>query len=171
MSFRFDKKLTIIGAGAILTMVVLYLLIGPLVAKVHRTGKEVKALEEEMRTARQAIESEGKFQLTGELLTRQKVSLAIDEITKTGAAHNINFVSISPQPIVKPAESPYPVLPIRMEVRSGYKDLAMFLGALERLQRSIVTVKSFEIDADPGTLPQLETILVVEVYLREGENG
>jgi Tfp pilus assembly protein PilO len=170
-SFWLDKKRMIMIAGGVLAVFVLCLLMAPLVSKVRRVGREVKALEEEMAAARQAIKSEGKFRPTGKLLTRRKVSLAIDEITKAGAAKNVSFLSISPQPIITPKGSKYPALPIKMDLQCAYHDLGAFLGALEKLEESIVTVKSLEIGTDSESLPQLETVLVVEVHLQEGEDG
>ncbi len=170
-SIRLDKKMVMIIAGIGLVMIVGYFLMAPLLSKVHSVGDEVKVLECEMGAVRQAIQSEGKFQKAGELLTRRKVSLAIDEITKTGAVRNINFLSISPQKIMKPAESKYPVLPIQMDLQSEYSDLGLFLGDLESLEKSIVSVKSFQVDVDSDILPKINTDLLVEVYLQEGEDG
>ena len=171
INIRLDKRSMIIITGVALTAITGYLLMAPLASKVRRVGDEVKTLEGEMIAARQAIQSKDKFQQTGELLTRRGVSLAIDEITKTGAAQNINFFSISPQKIMKSGGSKYPVLPIRMALQSEYRDLGLFLGALENLKESIISIKSFQIDADQDILPQIKTDLVVEVYLQEGEDG
>ena len=168
---QFNKKLIIVIASVTFTATAFFLMIAPLLSKVQRVGGEVKALESEMMSSRQAIQSQDKFRQTGNLLTSQKVSLAIDEITKVGATLNINFLSISPQKIIKPQGSKYPALPIQMSLQSGYKDLGLFLGALEGLKKSIITVKSFQAEVDHQILSQIKTDLVVEVYLREGEDG
>ncbi len=171
MNIRFDKKTVIMVSGIAVAIIAFALMVIPLFNKVGKVGSEVKALELEMISARQAIQSRDKFRQTGNLLTRRKISLAIDEITKMGALENISFVSISPQKISKPKGSKYPVLPIWMNLQSEYKDLGIFLGALEGLGESIITVKSFQIEVDQQILPQIKTDLVVEVYLREGEDG
>ena len=171
LKIQFDKRSMIIIAGVVLAIIVYYSLMASLFSKVRRVGGEVKALEREMAAARQAIGSQEKFQQTGDLLTRRKISLAIDEITKVGATLNIDFLSISPQKIMKPKGSKYPALPIRMNLQCGYKDLGLFLGALEELKQSIITVKSFQVEVNQQILPQIKTDLIVEVYLREGEDG
>ena len=171
LNIRFDKKTVIIIAAVSAVIIAFVLMAAPLFNKVRRVGDEVTALDQEMMSARQAIQSQGKFQWTGTLLTRQKVSLAIDEITKLGATLNINFLSISPQKITRPKDSKYPVLPIHMNLQSEYKDFGIFLGALEGLNQSIVTVKSFQVNADQQILPQIKADLIVEVYLQEGEDG
>ncbi|HQP10028.1 MAG TPA: type 4a pilus biogenesis protein PilO [Candidatus Omnitrophota bacterium] len=171
MNIRIDKKFKLLAAVAVLVVAVSYLFMGPLVGKVRRLGSDVRALDDEMKAARQALQSEKKFQQTGELLMRRQISLAINEITQTGAAQKINFLSINPQPIARPKGAKYPLLPIRMDLQSEYRDLGSFLGSLEKLQQSIVAIRSFEIYAAPDILPKIETNLVVEVYLREGEDG
>lgn len=166
-----DKKTMAMAAGIILVAVISALMLGPLFSKVRRVGEEVKALEREMLAARDGMKTRDKFQKSGSLLTRQKVSLAIDEMTRIGATLGINFLSISPQPIAKISHSKYPVLPIRMDLKSEYENLGHFLGALETLQESIVTVRSFDMDCNLKTSSLIETELVVEVHLQEGEDG
>jgi Tfp pilus assembly protein PilO len=171
MKIQVEKKIIIIAGTVAMVMVASVLMIVPLWNKAGSKAAEVKILEEEMLSARQALQSGKKLQKTGTLLTRRKISLAIDEMTKIGAANNVNFQSISPQKITKKKDAIYPVLPIRMVLQSGYQDLGAFFGALEGLEESIITVKSFQIEADPQALPLVRTDLVVEVYLREGEDG
>ena len=168
---RFDKKTAIIVAAVAIVIIIFVLMAAPLLTKVRALGSEVKALDQEMMSARQAVELQDKFQQTGNLLTRQKVSLAIDEITKVGATQSINFLSISPQKIMRIEGSKYPVLPIQMELQSEYQDLGTFLGALEKLEGSIATVKSFQIERDQQNLSQVRTMIVVEIHLLEGEDG
>jgi Tfp pilus assembly protein PilO len=171
INIRFDKKMIIMVAGVAIAIVAFVLMVVPLFNKIHQMEDEAKALESEMASARQVIQSQGKFQQTGNLLTRQKISIAIDEITKMGAKQNINFLSISPQRIGTPQGSKYPVLPIRMDLQSEYKDLGLFLGSLEGLKESIVTVKNFQVEVDQQVLPQIKIDLILEVYLQEGEDG
>jgi len=171
LKITLDKKFIVMIAVVVLVAGISFSLFGPLLSKVRRVGGEVKVLEREMLAARDAIKMQEKFQRTGSLLTRQKVSLAIDEMTKTGATLGINFLSISPQRIMKTNNSEYPVLPIQMDLRSKYENLGLFLGSLEVLKESIVTVRSFEMDSDQNDSLQIETTLVVEIHLREGEDG
>lgn len=166
-----NKKTIAAIAGVVIVVVVAVLLFKPLFLKVNALNRELKALEEEMVSARDVISRKKQFQQDGHLLKRQEVSRAIGEMTDMGTARNINFLSTSPQPITKPKGSEYPVLPIRMHVRSEYKNLGLFLGGLENLKESIITVKSFDIATDENILPQVNVELVVEVHLQEGEDG
>lgn len=171
LNIRLDKKTTFVTAIGVIAVAAFALTVIPLWNKARSVGSEVKALEHELISVRKVLQSRGKFRQTGALLTRPKTFLAIDEITKTGASHGINFLSISPQKITKTKDSRYPAFPIRMDLQSGYRDLGLFLGALERLKESITAVKSLQIEADPQVQSQIRTGLVIEVYLQEGEGG
>ncbi|MCK4882914.1 MAG: type 4a pilus biogenesis protein PilO [Candidatus Omnitrophica bacterium] len=171
IKIQWDKKTVIMVAGIAAAVIAFVLMAAPLFKEVRSAGVEVKALEQEMASVRQAIQSKDKFQEKGDLLTSQKLSLAIGEISRTGTVRNINFLSISPQKATKAQGSKYPVLPIHMVLQSEYKDLGLFLRALEGLKQSIVTVRSFEIRSGGQIPSQIRTDLVVEVYLQEGEDG
>jgi hypothetical protein len=56
-------------------------------------------------------------------------------------------------------------------VQSEYKDLAHFFGALDKLDKSVVTVREFRVIRKPDILPKVLTEIVVEVHLNEGEQG
>jgi len=166
-----NKKILVPISGIVLIAVIFIIMIGPLFGRVRKAGEEANALEREMIAARDSMKTRGKFQKTGNLITRQRVSLAIDEITRIGATLEINFLSISPQPITKTVNSKYPILLIQMDLRSEYENLGNFLGALEKLQESIVTIRSFEMNYNQKVSSKIETELVVEIHLREGEDG
>lgn len=166
-----DKKTIIIIVGIAAAVIAFVLMAAPLFKEVRSMGTQVKVLEQEMASVRQAIQLKGKFRKKGDLLTRREVSLAIDEIGKTGVLRKITFLSIIPRKITKAQGSKYPVLPIRMVLQSEYKDLGLFLRALEGLKQSIVTVRSFEIRSGGQVPSQIRTDLVIELYLQEDEDG
>jgi Tfp pilus assembly protein PilO len=166
-----NKKTVAVIVGVVVVVVIAVFLLKPLFLKVDALGRELKTLEEEMVSSREVISRKELFRRDGHLLKRQEVSRAIGEMTDMGGTFNINFLSTSPQIITRPEGSPYPVLPIRMNVRSEYKDFGLFLGGLENLKGSIVTVKSFDVTTGESILPRVKVELVVEVYLREGEDG
>lgn len=166
-----DKKTIIIIVGIAAAVIAFVLMAAPLFKEVRSMGIEVKVLEQEMASVRQAIQLKGKFRKKGDLLTGQRLSRAIGEISRTGTVKNINFLSVSPQKVIKTQGSKYPILPIRMVLQSEYKDLGLFLRALEGLKQSIVTVRSFEIRSGGQVPSQIRTDLVIELYLQEDEDG
>lgn len=168
-NFEMDKKTLILIAGMVAAGLVIFLVIGPLFGKACKAAEELKALDSELADVREALEKGKTIDRKGHLLTRAEVSRAIDEITKVGASLNIDFLLTSPQPIQRPQGRKNPVLPIRMEIQSKYKDLGFFLGSLENLKESVLTVREFSIVRKEKILPKVYTYLVVEIYLEEGE--
>ena len=167
----FDKRTTVVVAGAVLAAAMFLVFIRPIYAKAKSIAQEVKALNHELRDVRGALERSSRLNQKKHLLTRNEVSRAINEITNLGTALHINFLSTSPQRIEKQEGSKYPVLPIHFEVQSTYSDLGIFLGALEKSTTSVVTVHEFSIDRRQEILPEIYTELVVYLYLREGQDG
>ncbi len=170
LKIKIDKK-TIMFAGVIgAVIVVFFLLVGPLWSKASRVSREAGTLNNELSGVRQALK-EGKSLNGRHPLSRGEVSVAINEIMEVGASLNIKFSSTSPQRIQKYEESKYPVLPIRMQIRSKYEDLGKYLKALENLTKSIVTVREFAIERKQEILPDVLTGLMIDIHLKEGEGG
>lgn len=167
MKVELGGKRFFIAITAALTFIAFILAISvymPLGAKLRKASREMKAIEGELEIVRGAIEA-GESYGKRSLPTQGGLSIAIDELTRRGRDLGINFISISPQGIEEVQDLPYALLPIRMELKSGYGDLGRFLGALERLKESAVTMRSFEIEKDERTLPKVRTKLVAEMYI------
>ena len=171
INFRWSKGTIAVTAGAAAGVLLLFMLVMPLWAKAVRLSGEVKALESEMTAVREALDRSSKIKRGADFVSRNEVSRAIDEIAKVGAAMNINFIATSPQKIERPEGADHPVLPIRMQVQSEYKDLGAFLGALELLEKSLVTVREFSIRGEPAVLPRVAAEIIVEIHLKENERG
>jgi len=166
------ERLTIIIASAIaIVLVGIYaFLYRPLISQCIQAGRECKGIETEVSEAHTAIELL-KIELLKQVATKRTlisekdISLAIDEFTKQGRSGGINFTSIVPREIKAEAGSMYKVLPIDMEMESTYKELAVFLGSLEQLEKSLVTVKDLNMTSDKGKREKLDTRLTVNMYL------
>lgn len=171
INFEWNKGTITMVAGIAAGTLLFFLLVMPLWAKAGRLAGEVKALESEMTAVREALDRSKTIKRGADFVSRNEVSRAIDEMAKVGAAMNINFIATSPQKIEQPEGMDHSVLPIRMQIQSDYKDLGAFLGALEHLEKSLVTVREFSISGEPSVLPRLSTEIIVEIHLKEGERG
>ena len=171
LNLQFDKKFLPLAIGAVVVVMVFLLFIKPLFGKVSAISARAKALDDELRDARAALARGSRLNHEKQLLARNEVSRAINEITNLGNSLNINFLSTNPQRIEVAQGSQYPTLPIQMEVQSTYKDLGIFLGTLETTSKNVVTVKTFSIDRNQEILPEIQTEIVFELYLKEGEGG
>jgi len=161
-----EKKffVAIAASLALIAFVLVSSVYMPLGAKLRKASQELKAMEGELEMVRGTIkarESYGKRSLP----TQEGISIAIDELTRRGRTLGINFISISPQKIEEVQGLPYRLLPICMELESRYEEFGRFLGALEELGESVVTIESFEIERDERVLPKVRTKLVAEMYL------
>lgn len=167
MKVELGGKRFFIAITAALTFIAFMLVISvymPLGAKLRKAGRELKAIEGELEMVKGTIEAVGSYGKRS-LPTQEEISIAIDELTKRGRDLGINFISISPQRIEEVQDLPYGLLPIPMELESGYEGLGRFLGALEGLEASVVTIGSFEIERDERILPKVRTKLVAEMYI------
>ncbi len=152
------------GAAAVVALGLYFILYQPLINKLRAAGIECDRIENELLQARKAI---GYFKAVGKkkiLITQGGIPLAIDELTSQGKLNGINFVSMTPGQIEE-QKTPCRILPIEMEIESAYKDLGIFLGLLDDLEKSLITVKSFSIKPDGKATIKRKTKLAVNVYL------
>jgi len=170
MDINLQKK-QMVGIGAAgLVCIGAYFLFMPLAGKSSAASQELRALRSELAGMRQLIETAEDHAVKGRLLTRREVSQAIDAISKVGTELNINFLSTKPQNIIQPEGAQYLVLPIRMQIQSGYKDFGLFLGRLGTLEHSVVTIQSFQASQDGSDPSAIRVELVVNIHLKEGED-
>ncbi|NQT06640.1 MAG: type 4a pilus biogenesis protein PilO [Candidatus Omnitrophica bacterium] len=175
MSFELSKKTAKMMAvgGLILALLLVYSIIfKPLITKIRNAQRECDTCETHVTNARDFIESVNITWTESSVLTEEDVSFAIDELTKHGKKKNINYVSITPKETEQKKDMPYPILPIEMEIESDYRSIGEFLGSLDDLKDSLITVRSFvikpyvkkqsneEVDHD-----MLTTNLVINMYL------
>jgi len=108
----------------------------------------------------QMVEIEGMLaELVQQLPDSSEVPSLLIAITEAGARRGLEFVVFDPQE--EELGDFYSTLPILMEVRGGYHQLANFISDLAQMPR-IVTVGDMEITADEqGTLT---SSLVVKTY-------
>jgi len=170
-NIQIDKKTIILISGIVLAGIVFFLFIQPLWARVSGVSQEARVLNDELSSVREALAQSSDFNKDRHPLSRGEVSVAINEIMEAGALLDIDFFATSPQQIQTLKGSKYPVLPIHLEMQSTYENFGVFLGALENLNKSIVTVRQFDIKRKPIILPEIIVELVLEIYLKEGEGG
>lgn len=171
LNIDMDKRTIIFISAVVAVVVVFFLFIRPLWSKASSVSREARVLNDELSGIREALAQGSDFSKDRHPLSRGEVSVAINEIMELGASLDIDFFSTSPQQIQKSEGSKYPVLPIRLQMQSTYKSFGVFLGDLENLDKSIVTVRQFDITRNPMILPEISAELMVEIHLKEGEGG
>ena len=168
MEITKDKLIKIIsgvlGIVAIGTYLFLY---QPLISKLKKQHLECRTIESEVNQAREAIATLKKKDKKT-ILNEADVSVAIDELTKQAKSKGLNLISITPKQVME-KEAHYKILPIEMEIESTYEDLGVFLGSLDKLEKSLATIDSFSVISDKERSLKLKTKLVINMYLVGGE--
>ena len=146
-------------AAGLVYAVVFYPLAKGLEKKLAEYRAVNSAMEEAGKLARQARPGEEEIAI----LTKKDLPAAIEELSSLGSSLDIEFVSLVPSASYK--ETVYEVFPIEAQMSSGYKKLGVFLGALNKLRKSLVSVKDFKIEPASGDNSVLNTRLTLKMYL------
>lgn len=163
------ERLIIIIGGAI-TIAALgtyFLFYAPLMRELRAKRLEFKTCEADLFSARYIIESAKTRETKGVLIAEEDIPFAIDELTRQGRLKGVNFVSMTPKEIEKSKDSQYKILPIEMQIEASYKEIGVFLGSLSALEKSLVTIRSYNVAALEEDPSRLKTELVVEMHLTE----
>lgn len=166
----FYNKKGMMALGAVGGLILFFMfLIQPLSGKVRLKEEELRLVEQKLEEGRGMIKIAGKWGQTGVLLRKEEISLAMDEITKAGKSFDVGFVSISPREAEAVPGLSCRRLPIEIDVQSRYKDFGAFLGALEKLKKSVVTVRQFIMSLDEARPSYINLKMLVDVYLKDRE--
>ncbi|MBU0759918.1 MAG: type 4a pilus biogenesis protein PilO [Candidatus Omnitrophica bacterium] len=166
MELTKDRAAIIItGVIAVVTLGVYLFLYRPAISKCSEAGCECRMIESEVLRARESMYLLKQDAAKRVFVSENNISVAIDELTKQGRSKGINFTSITPGKIENPGDVGYKILPIDMEIESTYKELAVFLGLLEGLKESLVTVKDIDIASEEIRSAKLRARLILNMYL------
>lgn len=168
-----QKRLIIILAAAfgIIALAAYFVFYAPLLSNLRTKFLERGLRETIVFDTRSAVESAGKVYEGRILPTEKNISQAIDELTKHGKLKGVNFISINPKEPKEGGDSEYKILPVEMKIESTYEQLAVFLGSVDELDKSLVRVISFNII--PGEKDPEKTItdLAVNMYFLKEEDA
>lgn len=167
------EKALIAGGGALLFLIlaVYFFFYQPLILELKTAYSEFKAYDAEIKHAYDVISStkmidtKKVFITERALITESDISAAIAELTKHNDLHSLNFVSIEPGDMEKQKDPRFKIMPISIKTESIYKDLGVFLGLLDDLEESVVTLRSFKIAPNKHNPVKLESNIVINLYL------
>jgi Tfp pilus assembly protein PilO len=166
MEFTRERfRIIIVGTLAIIALGLYLFLYGPLISKLRKAHLECSRIETEILHARESIANLDKMDIKKSLVPEDNSSVSIDEFTRQGKSKGINFISITAKRIEESGDSRYKILPVDMEIESSYEDLGVFLGLVDELEKSLVTVKNFNIVPDKEKTSRINARLVVDMYL------
>ncbi|MBU0878780.1 MAG: type 4a pilus biogenesis protein PilO [Candidatus Omnitrophica bacterium] len=161
-----EKVVIIVGAVIVIVGLGLYLfLYHPLARKLKTVRAECKVAEEEICQAQEAMSFLKVTDIRRGPVAPGETSLAINELTRQGKLNGINFLSITPKAVEKCEWATCEILPIEMEIESSFGDLGIFLGSVDDLEKSLVTVNEFYIIPESRDARKLKTKLVLDIYI------
>ena len=159
-------------AGAVILAVVAgvsLLMYSHLMGQLNIKTSECRSIETILAEIRDTIRTAGKATEERVLLTEKDASLAIDELTKHGKSMGINFVSITPKDIIRSSDSQYKILPVEIAIEATDQQFSMFLGLLDGLKKSVITVESFDVAPEKEDPSRLKATVVIDMYFSIAE--
>lgn len=168
-----QERLVIIIAVAVIVIALAayFIFYAPLLRNLRTRYLERSLCETAVFDTRSAIEFAGKAYEGRILPTDKNISQAIDELTKHGKLKGVNFIAINPKEPKEVRDSEYKILPIEMKIESAYEQLAVLLGSLDELDKSLVKVISFDIIPGEKEPAKFITNLTVNMYFLKEENA
>lgn len=168
MEFTKQRLPLIVGGASLVIFFVTYLfLFQPLVHQLKVQASECSRTEAEVAEARSHAFIFKDRPLKKSLITESEATVAINELTRRGNLKGVEFVLLTPKKIEKPAGQAFRILPIETEIKSTYENLGNFLGSLDEMEKSLITVGSFTASLDPEEVSKVRTHLTLYLYLAE----
>ena len=138
--------------------------------RINALKEEISLQEQERIKVQQALQLMRDFKDSVFLIDEDKISAAIDEITQIAGQRNLKIVSIQTKHIKRDRKKSYSLMPLEIQMSSGYPDLGKFLGSLRTLNEAAVIVSEFEIKREGSSPPLVQSKIVANVLLNNNEN-
>jgi Tfp pilus assembly protein PilO len=184
-SMKNNKMAVSVIAGIVIFLILFAVVLAPARRELAGKKKIYRKLEVRLIAGRNKLSAtkldkagvEAKVEeLRRRVPSKSPTAAILEELSKKGKGLNIDFISISPQPV-----EPLPdmtsafnckVLPISIKMRATYKGLGDYLGLLDNLESSFAVVPEFQVAKDERTFPKLLVDMKVYTYvLEEAESG
>ncbi len=173
INFIKENQIIAIAISILIAISVIYLIIFiPLIRELRAKYTECRLCENQAVDARNLIEYASRLDASyGErvLVSEKECAECVDELTKHGKSLGIDFLSMKPKEIVVKEGTPYKILPIELEIEATDKQFVDFLGSIDELKKTIVTVNSFDITPDRQNRKLLNAKMVINIYLSAKE--
>ena len=149
------QRILIFSAVIILAVVIfVFMLYKPKLEKIGKLGKELDELEKKLVVAKKNAENLEKFQKMMKeaefqfktamkaLPEKEEIPSLLTSISRSGQDVGLEFLLFEPKTEVR--KEFYAEIPVAMNIKGGYHDLAMFFDKVARLSR-IVNIKNISI--------------------------
>lgn len=172
MELTKEKVIRVVVSMVVIASLGLYIfLYRPLINGLKTASSKCKSSEDEVSRVRELIAPLKIMNIKRSLIREETVALAINELTRQAKLEGINFLSMEQKKVKRPKGISYKVLPIEIELVATYEKLGVFLGILDILEKSLVTVKSFDVILDKNDVNALKTKMVFNIYIMDEKNA
>ena len=98
-----------------------------------------------------------------------QLSQLIEEVTRLGKNTNIDFIAIQSREPHGRKKEIYQKMPLEISVRSDFKKLADFLGALRELQTTTIIITQFKLARDDQSPALIRGDISAEVLIKNAQ--
>jgi Tfp pilus assembly protein PilO len=159
-----NKQITMVSAAVIMVAGMHFIFCRPIMKDLKTKVQTYRVLDAQVRDARGVIASAGKITEERDLLSEREVSVAIDELAKTGKSMTVAFQSIRPRELAQGPDPRCKVLPVDLTVEATDRQMVSFMGALDDLKRNLITISSFDVVPDKDDPTKLRATMTVNLY-------
>jgi type IV pilus assembly protein PilO len=148
---KVQRILISVGVFVLIIGAFVYLLYMPKFSDIDRLDKKLETLEKKLASAKRNAASLKKFQAKmkeaeaqfkaamSALPEKEEIPSLLTHISKSGHDVGLDFLLFEPKPEIR--KEFYAEIPVAINVKGGYHDMAMFFDRVSRLSR-IVNVKN-----------------------------
>jgi len=154
---KVQRLLISVGVFVLIIGAFVYLLYLPKFGEIDKLDKKLETLEKQLMSAKRNAASLKKFQARMKeaeaqfkaamraLPEKEEIPSLLTHISKSGHDVGLEFLLFEPKPEI--LKEFYAEIPVAINVKGGYHDIAMFFDRVSRLSR-IVNVKNISMDQE-----------------------
>ncbi len=155
----------LISILSVLALTAYLFLYRPLIYKLHINLDKCKAIENDLSNIRLKVGSVVIEPIERDIVFEDMALAAVDELTNSAKAGQVNFISVSPDKICASNYPDFKVLPVKIILESKFEDAANFLGSLFGLSKSLAKVTSFDVTQAEGSSDKIKMLLSLNLYV------
>ena len=158
--------LAVLGGAIAMTLV-----FWPMLQRVRDLERQKLLMTEDINLVNGLMKTQNKNNLGPQLVTLNDAAKVMEEIVALGNTQAITFLSMARQDKNKSSYKKIDTLPVDLETQSTYKQLGLFMGALNDLLKGIVLVETFQIVRDGQAPDKVRSKMHIHICLKKEGHG
>lgn len=167
-----DERINmVLKISLVLGVLILAAVIFPMANRVKELKRQEVLVSSNARLLTGLMKKDSTDQVGPMLISPNKVSEVIEELTALGSEHSVTFLSLIQQDKKKSNYKKMSVQPVELETRSSFKQLGSFLGRINGLSQGIILIDSFQVFADENDQDKVRSIIHMYILLKKEGNA